>query len=47
MSWAFYLGEERNERGSYECIKVSEMWVSRGWDQILFSARSGQGAVGT
>lgn len=47
--WAgpFYPGEETNERGSYECIKASEGWVSRGWDQILLSgAQTGQGAVG-
>jgi len=34
--------EEKAERGSYKCLEISEGWVSRGWDQTLFSGAQQQ-----
>ena len=30
-------GGEKAETGSYQCLKTSKGWESRGWGQALFS----------
>lgn len=40
-------GEEKAERGSCQCLSISNQWGSSVWDQALFSGSQGQGATGT
>lgn len=34
--------EKKTNRGSYQCIQITQGWMARGWGQTLFSGAEQQ-----